>query len=210
MERNPNDGFGTNEPTQSGGSGAGLGGSGTGYGGAGTGGVSGGTSSGTEFGGGGFGGGAADRSSMSESTTRESTTREETRERLGQAKEQARQKLGQARERAGELKATLADKLDAGADRLRHRSASSSSGGTPAMAGAGVDVGTTEVAPTQDPMARVNEKLATGMKSTADWLRNNDLDSMKSSLEGEVRTNPGRSLLIAAVAGYLLGKAFRK
>ncbi|HEU4563161.1 MAG TPA: hypothetical protein VFS05_00885 [Gemmatimonadaceae bacterium] len=208
MERNPNDGFGTNEPTQSGG--AGYGGAGstgsTGAGMGGSSGMSGGTSSGTEFGGGSYGGGTADRSSTSESSTR---TREGTRERLDAAREQAKEKLGQARERAGELKATLADKLDAGAERLRQRAASSSTG-TPAMASAGVDVGTTEVASQQDSMARMNDKLASGMKSTATWLRNNDLDSMRSSLESEVRTNPGRSLLIAAVAGYLLGKAFKK
>jgi len=33
---------------------------------------------------------------------------------------------------------------------------------------------------------------------------------MKSGIENQVKENPGRSLLIAAGLGYLLGKAFRK
>jgi hypothetical protein len=48
------------------------------------------------------------------------------------------------------------------------------------------------------------------MHSTADWLRNNDLDSMKNGVEQQVRSNPGRALLVAAVAGYLIGKVIRR
>ncbi|MGI9078940.1 MAG: hypothetical protein ACR2G6_16680 [Gemmatimonadaceae bacterium] len=109
-----------------------------------------------------------------------------------------------AADRAGELKATLADKLESGAGRLRQRS-----GGTPSYAGASAEGSTSSVAGTHD-LARVGEKVAGGMERSADWLRNNDLDTMKDSIEKEVKANPGRSLLFAAVAGYLLGKAFRR
>ena len=137
----------------------------------------------------------------------ESAQTQSARDRLHQARDRAGEKLGQARDKAGELKLTLADKLEAGAEKLRTRSTT----GTPSgMAAAGVDAGTTEVAAQPDPMAQAGEKLATGMRSTADWLRNNDLESVKTNIEKEVRTNPGRSLLVAAVAGYLLGKAFRR
>jgi hypothetical protein len=112
-----------------------------------------------------------------------------------------RNRLSQVKEKASDLKATLADKLEAGADRLRQRN-------TPTLAAAGGDGSAT--AATDDTMAQVGDKVAGGMKASADWLRNNDLDSMKQSIETQVRTNPGRSLLIAAVAGYLLGKAFRR
>jgi hypothetical protein len=209
MERNPNDGFGASDASQGGNtsgfgagsssdagslSGGALGGStsdSSGYGAAGTGaGELGSTAGERSYGDVGAGGAGASP-----------------RDRVNQAREKAGQALGQARERAGELKATLADRLESGADRLRQRS-TTGTGGT--MAAAGVDVGTTEVAAQRDPMAQVNDRLATGMKASADWLRNNDLDSVKASLENEVKTNPGRSLLVAAVAGYLLGKAFRR
>ena len=37
-----------------------------------------------------------------------------------------------------------------------------------------------------------------------------DLDSLKSGIERQVKEHPGRTLLIAAGLGYLLGKAVRK
>jgi hypothetical protein len=48
------------------------------------------------------------------------------------------------------------------------------------------------------------------MQSTADWLRDADLDSMREGVERQVKEHPGRSLLIAVGLGYLLGKAFSK
>ena len=61
-----------------------------------------------------------------------------------------------------------------------------------------------------DRMARVNDTLASGMQSTAGWLRQTDLDSLKHDVEQQVQHHPGRTLLIAAGVGYLLGKAFRR
>ena len=59
-------------------------------------------------------------------------------------------------------------------------------------------------------MAQVSGKVASGMDATADWLRNTDLDGIKSGIERQVKEHPGRTLLIAAGIGYLLGKALRK
>ncbi|MDQ3697007.1 MAG: hypothetical protein M3373_03130 [Gemmatimonadota bacterium] len=201
MERNPNEGFGTSESDESGTTGAGLGGS--------DGAAAPSTSSTSGAGYDGGFGTTADRGATTGARTGTSTA-DDTRDRLHQAKGKAAEKLGQVRERAGELKATLADKLDAGADRLRQRAADTGGKYSPPMAAAGVDTGTTEVAAGREPMPQVSDKVASGMKSTADWLRNHDLDSMRSEVEEQVRTNPGRSLLIAAVAGYVLGKAFRR
>lgn len=109
--------------------------------------------------------------------------------------------LGSAREKAGELKATLADKLEAGANRLRQQQG----GYATATAGDGsASIGT------GDKMSQVNDRLATGLQGTADFIRNADIDSMKQGIEKQVKENPGRTLLIAAGLGYLLGKAFRK
>jgi len=114
-----------------------------------------------------------------------------------QAKATVQDKFGQVKDKARELQATLADRLDAGADKLRQRKTaplpSATESGT---AGATAD----------NRMANVQDSVARGMNKSADWLRNGDL---KADIERQVRDNPGRSLLIALGLGYVLGKAFR-
>jgi hypothetical protein len=107
------------------------------------------------------------------------------------------------RDRAGNLKNSLADALDSGANRLRQRGTGSPSD----LAGASTSG---SVAIENDGrMAQVSNKVASGMESTADWLRDADIDSMRTGLERQVKEHPGRTLLIAAGLGYLIGKAFR-
>ena len=48
------------------------------------------------------------------------------------------------------------------------------------------------------------------MQSSADWLREADIEKLKSGVEKQVKEHPARSLLIALGAGYLIGKAFRR
>lgn len=120
---------------------------------------------------------------------------------LGNAADKAKSGLGSAKEKATELKASLADKLEAGAEKLRSQSQGGSYAGATGQGSVATDSGA---------LGNVSDKLATGMQSTADFLRNADLDNMKAGIEKQVRENPGRSLLIAAGLGYLLGKAFRK
>ena len=120
---------------------------------------------------------------------------------LNSAADKAKSGLGTAKDKATELKATLADKLEAGAEKLRSQSQGGSYAGATGQGSVATDSGA---------LGQVSDKLATGMQSTADFLRNADLDNMKAGIEKQVRENPGRSLLIAAGLGYLLGKAFRK
>lgn len=122
---------------------------------------------------------------------------------LSDAKDKAKSGLAGAKDKATELKATLADKLEAGANKLRSQQTS-----TGAYAGAGT--GAPSVAAENGQLGQLTDKLATGMQGTADFIRNADIDQMKSGIEKQVKENPGRSLLIAAGLGYLLGKAFRK
>lgn len=122
---------------------------------------------------------------------------------LSSAKDKAKSGLSGAKDKATELKATLADKLEAGAEKLRSQQTS-----TGAYAGA-TGSGSTGVAE-NGQLGQITDKLASGMQGTADFLRNADMDQMKASVEKQVKENPGRSLLIAAGLGYLLGKAFRK
>lgn len=108
------------------------------------------------------------------------------------------------RQKAGVARDKLVGALEAGAERLRDRG---NSPGGAAYAGAGAEG---SVAVTSDgKMSQVSDKLATGMQASADWLRDADLDGLKSGIERQVKEHPGRTLLIAAGLGYLIGRAFR-
>jgi ElaB/YqjD/DUF883 family membrane-anchored ribosome-binding protein len=117
------------------------------------------------------------------------------------------------RERAGSMKDSLADALESGADKLRARNAD---GGTNAPNGQLAPVSATGGVAVETGGAiahateAVTEKVAGGMQATADWLHSADLDSLKSGVERQVKEHPGRSLLVAAGIGYLLGKSMRK
>jgi ElaB/YqjD/DUF883 family membrane-anchored ribosome-binding protein len=108
------------------------------------------------------------------------------------------------RDKAGSAKDKLANALESGAERLRERS-QTGAGGT--LAGVTPE-GTTPLQ-ADSKVAQVSDKVAGGMDATADWLREADLDNLKVSLERQVQEHPGRTLLIAAGLGYLIGRAFR-
>jgi hypothetical protein len=59
-------------------------------------------------------------------------------------------------------------------------------------------------------LAATTNQIAGGLQASADWLRDADLDGLKSGIERQVKEHPGRSLAVAVGLGYLLGKAFRK
>jgi hypothetical protein len=99
------------------------------------------------------------------------------------------------KDKASAIPSMLADGLEAGAQALRQR--------RPADG--------TAVAVTNDSsIAAVTDTLATGMQSSADWLRDADLDKLKQGVEKQVKDHPARSLLVALGAGYLIGKALRR
>jgi ElaB/YqjD/DUF883 family membrane-anchored ribosome-binding protein len=148
-----------------------------------------------------FGSGASGSGSFGSSTD---SLADKAKDGLGTAKEKAKSGLSGAKDRATELKATLADKLEAGAEKLRSQQTN-----TGAYAGA-TGSGSAGISAENGQLGQITDKLASGMQGTADFLRNADMDQMKASVEKQVKENPGRSLLIAAGIGYLLGKAFRK
>lgn len=108
------------------------------------------------------------------------------------------------RDKAGNLKATIADALQSGAERLRQQGAGVS------LAGAGAAGGSTDAAAEESRLAQTSNQIAGGMQGAADWLRDADLDGLKSGIERQVKEHPARSLAVAIGVGYLLGKAFRK
>jgi hypothetical protein len=101
--------------------------------------------------------------------------------------------------KAAAIPSMLADGLEAGAEALRQRRTS-----TTGAAGS-------ELAITNDPsIAAVTDTLASGMQSSAEWLRDADLEKLKQGVEKQVKQHPARSLLVALGAGYLIGKALRR
>jgi hypothetical protein len=118
--------------------------------------------------------------------------------RFQQGKEAMTDKLGQLKGKAGDLKSTLADRLEAGANSLRERGQSGQLAGATGAAGVGVS---------DDQMQKLSGTAANALQSTATFLREGDL---QASIEEQVRTNPGRTLLIALGVGYMLGKALRR
>ena len=119
---------------------------------------------------------------------------------LGGAGEKISSAGSSVRERAGVVKDRLADALESGAGRLRGQ-------GGVALAGVGADGNTAVQA--DGRIAQVSDRVAGGMQASAEWLREADLDGLKSGIENQVKAHPGRTLLIAAGLGYLLARAFR-
>jgi hypothetical protein len=120
----------------------------------------------------------------------------------GDAKERLSDVGSTVRDRAGQAKNNLANVLEAGAQRLRNRSGQQLAGST--------GYGESSVSTDGGRVAEIGDRVAGGLQSSADWLREADLDGLRQGVEKQVRENPGRTLLIAVGLGYLLGKAFRR
>ena len=111
------------------------------------------------------------------------------------------------RDTAGSLKATIADALASGAERLRQQGSGS---GQLAGAAAGSATGGADTIADDNRLTQTSNQLAGGMQGAADWLREADFDGVKAGIERQVKEHPARSLAVAVGIGYLLGKAFRK
>jgi ElaB/YqjD/DUF883 family membrane-anchored ribosome-binding protein len=129
--------------------------------------------------------------------------KEKGRELMQEGKERAKEGVENVRERAGDLKARLADTLEAGAQKLRQRTQSGNYAGA-------TGTGASASIASDDRMAQVSESVADGLHSSAEWVRETDLESLRRDVETQVQDHPGRTLLIAVGVGYLLGKALRR
>lgn len=149
-------------------------------------------------------GGSMGSGSMGASTTGSSEgVADRAKDLAGNAQEKLADVGSTVRDRAGDAKNSLADMLATGAERLRSRTGAT---GTAELSGMGGATAST----TDGRLSQVGERVAGGMESTADWLRDADIDSLRTGVERQVKEHPGRTLLIAAGLGYLLGKAFRR
>ena len=109
------------------------------------------------------------------------------------------------RDRAGSLKNTIADALESGAEKLRTQGA-----GGGQIAGSAATGGSSAMVSDGNRLGDATNQLAGGLQASADWLRDADLDGLKSGVERQVKEHPGRTLAVAVGLGYLIGKAFRK
>jgi ElaB/YqjD/DUF883 family membrane-anchored ribosome-binding protein len=142
-------------------------------------------------------------STGSEAPTGNPTMTDRVRDIGGATQEQLADVGSTVRDRAGNLKASVANALDSGADKLRHRG-----GAQDAQLATATNTGVATVG--DGRIAQMSDKVAGKMEATAGWLRDADVDGLKSGIETQVKDHPGRTLLIAAGLGYLLGKALRK
>ena len=219
MERNANDNFGSQNTgdsttgsfasgsgSQVGSQGGSQGGqaSGGGYGGAGTGG----SMTGSGIGGaGGMGSntGSSDASFSRDSMADSGNLADRAKDIASSAGDRLSSVGSSVRDKAGTWKNSLADALESGAEKLRTQGA-----GGGQLAGAAATGGSSAMVGDGSRTAGATNQIAGGLQASADWLRDADLDSMKSGIERQVKEHPGRTLAIAVGVGYLLGKAIRK
>jgi ElaB/YqjD/DUF883 family membrane-anchored ribosome-binding protein len=57
---------------------------------------------------------------------------------------------------------------------------------------------------------RYGPQVSSWLNSSADYVREMNVEQVKADLQQEIRRNPGRSLLIAGAFGLLLGSLLRR
>ena len=118
------------------------------------------------------------------------------------ARDKAADLVDSARGETGNVQATVADRLEAGAQRLRART----SGMTDDVRIGGRGRSIASRARTEE----ASRTIAAGMDRTAMWLRENDLTDLATLLQRELRERPGRVALVALGVGILVGRATRR
>lgn len=88
------------------------------------------------------------------------------------------------------LTGIISDKLKTAADTLRNKAAEGNG--------------------QNNAVVQYGRQAATWLDSSADYVRDLDIDQIKTNVKDHVRQNPGRTLLIAGAAGLLLGALVRR
>jgi len=118
----------------------------------------------------------------------------------GGIKSRVKNVASSVKDKASGLPSIIADGLEAGANALRQNRG----------AAAGTTAGSSVALTSDSSIAAVTDTLASGMQSSADWIRDADVEKIKAGVEKQVKEHPARSLLVALGAGYLIGKALRR
>jgi len=105
-----------------------------------------------------------------------------------QAKDKAQEMGRNVQSKIDETRAPAAEKLEGAASAL-HEKADQLPGG--------------------ETVAGLAHSAADKMHSTAEYVREHDVQGMMSDVESFARKHPGQSLLAAAAVGFLIGRSFR-
>jgi hypothetical protein len=108
----------------------------------------------------------------------------------------AREKLGEVGER---VEGRINEGLHAAADRLETAASQLDELADERLSGTGAKARAGDMA----------HSVADSMESVASYLRDNDLESLQSDLERQVRQRPLQTLFVAVAAGWLAGKILR-
>ncbi|HKG22116.1 MAG TPA: hypothetical protein VKC34_09470 [Blastocatellia bacterium] len=112
----------------------------------------------------------------------------------GLATRRATSNIGSSSERGGStlnnIKSTVAEKLYSAADTLQQKAGQTNQ--------------------PDSTIATYGNQASEWLNRSADYIRDMDVNKVKSDVQDEVKRNPGRSLLIATAAGLILGAIFRR
>jgi ElaB/YqjD/DUF883 family membrane-anchored ribosome-binding protein len=109
--------------------------------------------------------------------------------------------------RAGEVKSKVSDMARTAADSIDQ---------TRSAAAQGLDTAASALHDQAERLpggARVSglaHSAADRLSSTADYVRRNDLNSVRGDVEALVKKNPGPALVAAAAVGFLIGRAITR
>jgi hypothetical protein len=104
--------------------------------------------------------------------------------------------LDSVRSATGNVQATLADKLDAGAEALRERLSTAD----PAPNSSSV----------QARLGAAGSAVAERLEGSALWLRENDVTDLRELIGKQLKGHPGRTALVALAIGILLGRSSKQ
>ena len=118
---------------------------------------------------------------------------------IGEATDQVRERasdaLDTARAKVGNAQATVADKLEAGAEAIRER--------------VGEDGPTASRRTRARRIARAGDAVAERLDDTALWFREHEVIDFPEMLRRQLKDHPGRTALIALGLGILIGRRSR-
>jgi hypothetical protein len=102
--------------------------------------------------------------------------------------------LGSVRAVTGNAQATLADKLEAGAEAIRDR----------------FESGAPNADRLRGRLGTAGGALAEQLEGSALWLRENDITDLRDLIGKQLKDHPGRTALLALGLGILIGRSSRR
>jgi hypothetical protein len=103
---------------------------------------------------------------------------------------QRRPESGAGRSTFDQIKSTVADKLHSAADALHEKSS--------------------QPGREREGLSNYGHRAAGWLDRSADYIEDLNADQLKTDIKNQVRSHPGRALLIAGAAGLILGALFRR